>query len=434
MATNLTIDDTSLDIIYSDDWATQSDDDPDVDHFFQSTYHSAQANGSSANLTFTGSAIYIYGTKGPEHANYSVQFDNFIIFYSAMAEETQYQEPLFAYSFNGSGDHFVSLTSHAVSGGQWLDLDYITITIDENNGNSSGPSAAPTTSSRTASLTMTPPWLLALSGSASASSSSTGSAINPSSPSSRSSSSEPALALSITFGTILGVVFIIGLGFYVIRRKRAWVAPGNGATFDYKLAPAPSGSLLSPPLYPERAEPSVYDTQSPSGADPFYRNPASANEQLHDGRRSPWSAFSQGGTTILTAASTTHLLKSHGQKTSQTDLQMRTLDPTSQLGTRPHAQIPQPAGLGTQPVSRPLPVPAQSASRPLPQPTPLRANHANTPAPAAAAQADEPPKRPKRPADNLLGWLGNGISLERSNSAKRRRHDGNSERTDFLQV
>lgn len=65
-------------------------------------------------------------------ANYSVQFDNFIIFYSANQSETEYQQLLFGQTFNTSGTHFVSLTSHHLSStDNWLDLDYITITVNE---------------------------------------------------------------------------------------------------------------------------------------------------------------------------------------------------------------------------------------------------------------------------------------------------------------
>ena len=46
------------------------------------------------------------------------------------------------------------------------------------------------------------------------------------------------------------------------------------------------------------------------------------------------------------------------------------------------------------------------------------------------------PQRPKRPGDGLLDFIGNqlALKLERSASAKRRRDDGNSERTNFLKV
>lgn len=53
---NLTIDDASSDITYSPNWATQTALDPADGSFFQNTYHSAQVDGASANLTFTGAS------------------------------------------------------------------------------------------------------------------------------------------------------------------------------------------------------------------------------------------------------------------------------------------------------------------------------------------------------------------------------------------
>lgn len=60
MSTNLTIDDFSADIIYSNNWAIQAPSlDPNTDLFFNSTYHSAQADGATANLTFSGMLAFL---------------------------------------------------------------------------------------------------------------------------------------------------------------------------------------------------------------------------------------------------------------------------------------------------------------------------------------------------------------------------------------
>ncbi|TFK45891.1 hypothetical protein OE88DRAFT_1612190, partial [Heliocybe sulcata] len=70
---NYTIDDTDTDISYSlsPPWTTQSPADPDLASFFDSTYHVASADGASFNITFGGSAVYIYGSKGPGHVRSS---------------------------------------------------------------------------------------------------------------------------------------------------------------------------------------------------------------------------------------------------------------------------------------------------------------------------------------------------------------------------
>ncbi|KLO19584.1 hypothetical protein SCHPADRAFT_817752 [Schizopora paradoxa] len=72
MPSNITIDDSSTDIVYSSNWAAVNKNDPSLPEFFQSTYHGAQADEAYANLTFTGSSIYIYGTKGPSHVRISL--------------------------------------------------------------------------------------------------------------------------------------------------------------------------------------------------------------------------------------------------------------------------------------------------------------------------------------------------------------------------
>ena len=88
MQTNLTFDDTSLLISYSNNWAQQTSSDPQLGSFFDMSYHSAQANGASANFTFNGrcrtvlslngncdadgfkgTSVYIYGSKGPGHVS-----------------------------------------------------------------------------------------------------------------------------------------------------------------------------------------------------------------------------------------------------------------------------------------------------------------------------------------------------------------------------
>jgi hypothetical protein len=51
---NVTIDDTSTNFVYSPDWLSQSQEDRGAASFFGSTYHAAQADGATANFSFTG--------------------------------------------------------------------------------------------------------------------------------------------------------------------------------------------------------------------------------------------------------------------------------------------------------------------------------------------------------------------------------------------
>ena len=65
---NFTVDDSDPSFAYSDNgWAVQAADDPDLDQFFQDTYHVATVNGASVSFQFQGMAFALYGSKGPGH-------------------------------------------------------------------------------------------------------------------------------------------------------------------------------------------------------------------------------------------------------------------------------------------------------------------------------------------------------------------------------
>ncbi|KAL5533413.1 hypothetical protein ACEPAF_5189 [Sanghuangporus sanghuang] len=518
MTTNLTIDDSSTDINYSSNWAVQSStDDPNTDRFFQSTYHSAQGDGASANLTFSGTAIYLYGTKGPGHANYSVQFDNFIIFYSANQSETEYQQLLFGQTFNTSGTHFVSLTSrHASSTDNWLDLDYITITVNETDSNSGVASASATPP--TASPTISPPWVLETSSTAGPSglASSSGTTLPTESSSSSSSSTNTAtLVLAAVFGGIILAGAIFGIGFFLARRRNRGhdnqrplrpdtPGTGTGGAFAYKPPPSPPsffGGRMSP-ISPEpyTAQSPAYDRLLP-GPEPerHAHAPGQAHGTILDGRKSPHSTVSLGGATVLTAASTAYLLSPHPHKTvdeptahKQTE-SISTAVARHDIGIRTGRPLPQPrqtsadlpiykqhrvfgsesaikvlkqsagghAGIDSE-SARPAMVVLPSSTTPQltekpdnrkeggssaapdsqnERPAPLMALHAahrseSDLSTTTRAAPGVPPRRPKRPGDGLLDFIGSQLAqkLERSASAKRRRDDGNSERTNFLKV
>ncbi|KAL5490594.1 hypothetical protein ACEPAI_5428 [Sanghuangporus weigelae] len=521
MTTNLTIDDSSTDIIYSSNWAVQSSiNDPNTDHFFQSTYHSAQGDGASANLTFSGTAIYLYGTKGPGHANYSVQFDNFIIFYSANQSETEYQQLLFGQTFNTSGTHFVSLTSrHASSTDNWLDLDYITITVNETDSNSGVASASASATPPTASPTISPPWVLEASSSTAEPSglaSSSGTALpTESSSSSSSSANTTTLVLAAVFGGIILAGAIFGVGLFLARRRNRGCddqrplrpdtpGTGTGGAFAYKPPPS-SPSFIGGQLSPISPEP--YTAQSPAYdrllPGPELEGHAHAPGQVHgailDGRKSPHSTVSLGGATVLTAASTAYLLSPHPHKVvdeptaheqtesistavARPDIRTRTGRPLPQSRqTSAHLPIYKQhrvfdsesainvlkqsvgghAGIDNESATPAIVVLPISTTPPLTEKpdnrrvggtstapdsqnkrrAPLMALHAahrseSDLSTTTRAAPGAPPRRPKRPGDGLLDFIGSQLAqkLERSASAKRRRDDGNSERTNFLKV
>ncbi|KAI0365159.1 hypothetical protein BV20DRAFT_982764 [Pilatotrama ljubarskyi] len=152
---NFTLDDTDPTLAFSPAWATQLPSDPDLDHFFDRTYHAAQADGATMTFQFNGFAFALYGSKGPGHAKFQVQFDSTVLTLDAAQPQTAFHQQLFAHAFgNGSesATHLVKLTA-VLSGdgiqGRWLDIDYITF--------ASAPDSQWTSSIGT--VTSSPPWL-----------------------------------------------------------------------------------------------------------------------------------------------------------------------------------------------------------------------------------------------------------------------------------
>ncbi|KAI0927743.1 hypothetical protein AcW1_005182 [Taiwanofungus camphoratus] len=225
---NFSLDDSSSPpLSYSGNWAIQSPSDPDLSRFFQGTYHVAQANGATMNLTFQGSAIAIYGSKGPGHGNYSVQFDDAIAFFSAYADQTQFQQPLFQHtSSNPSApaEHFVSFEARfdaAAAQNPWLDVDFVTFTDGSENASATGV------------VTVPPPWE---SGTSTASTSTSSSSATPAADASSPSSKAPTV-LAAVFGSLLGVALLLVLAYFVLRRLYDTQRARDHA-FRYGQAPA----------------------------------------------------------------------------------------------------------------------------------------------------------------------------------------------------
>ncbi|EPS94715.1 hypothetical protein FOMPIDRAFT_1026112 [Fomitopsis schrenkii] len=208
---NFTLDDDASQIVYSSGWGIQSPDNSALDEYFERTYHAAEQNGVSVNLTFTGSAVAIYGSTGPGHADYTVQFDDTVLpNQSAWASTTQFQQLLFQRDFSSSNvaaTHFLSLKVVFTDRGDWLDVDFLTFT----DGNIT--SGATTTA---AVATVTPPYISTPTSLSSGGSSTTPSvAANASTPSSKSPTVTTILAG--LFGGILGLVLIF-IGIWALLR------------------------------------------------------------------------------------------------------------------------------------------------------------------------------------------------------------------------
>ncbi|PIL33358.1 hypothetical protein GSI_04809 [Ganoderma sinense ZZ0214-1] len=209
---NFTVDDSDPSISYSaNGWAVQSQNDPDVGQFFQKTYHVATQDQATMVFQFSGTAFTLYGSKGPSHATFDVQYDgNKLDGVGASASTTAFRQALFSYSFGGTAaQHLVNVTAHLEGQNRWFDLDYITFT---GNGTTSSPSIG--------TATTAPPWLTSSSSTGPSGLSIPSSTAASSSSSSASSNKVPTI-LAALFGAILGGALLSLLAWFVLRRVRA---------------------------------------------------------------------------------------------------------------------------------------------------------------------------------------------------------------------
>lgn len=93
-----------------------------------------RAPGTYVTARFLGEMAlggHLVLTAASAQGNFSVQYDDDIVFLSAYAAQTGFQQVLFSTSFVNTSGHFVSLTALPdSSGGQgtWLDFDFVQIT------------------------------------------------------------------------------------------------------------------------------------------------------------------------------------------------------------------------------------------------------------------------------------------------------------------
>ncbi|TCD64707.1 hypothetical protein EIP91_003750 [Steccherinum ochraceum] len=244
---NFTLDDTSSELVYStNQWSTQPTSGSDSSQFFQETYHVAVEDGAKLNMSISGSAFALYGSKGPGHGNFSVQYDDAIIYLSAYSEQSSFQQVLYSQSFDAKhpSPHFVSLTA-ILNGdgihGSWLDFDYITVSTGSSSPANTG-GGIPVTD---------PPWQTQSStsststSSASSSSQSTGSAGANSTDSqdSKSASKVPTI-LAAVFGALVGLI-LVGLVVYHIFRRMHDSRRARERSFRYGNSSISSPSIAT---------------------------------------------------------------------------------------------------------------------------------------------------------------------------------------------
>ncbi|CAE6524327.1 unnamed protein product [Rhizoctonia solani] len=121
---DITIDDGCPLITYSGDWNDSTNEDI-LDQYWLNTYHSTSEPGASASLKFTGTAVYLYGSKRPSHGSYDVDIDGVSIGQFDGSSKSIESQVLLAKAEGLSwGEHIVTITNSGKRGA-FLDLDHI---------------------------------------------------------------------------------------------------------------------------------------------------------------------------------------------------------------------------------------------------------------------------------------------------------------------
>ncbi|KAJ7902147.1 hypothetical protein B0H14DRAFT_2670137 [Mycena olivaceomarginata] len=204
--TSTVFDDASSAITYAGTWDTSN-----TNAYLNNTLHYTNAPGSAASLSFSGSAVAVYGTVSPDHANIQVSIDGQMTMVNAQSSsiaELHPQTLLYYANDLDASQHMLIITNPGQQDGTgpFIDLDSITVYSASIPGTSVAGTAvgeggpAPSAFSNQGGTTGAP-----------------------------ASQSRPHSGLSTgaMIGIVIGVLFIIGLllalvAFLVMRRKKRW--------------------------------------------------------------------------------------------------------------------------------------------------------------------------------------------------------------------
>ncbi|EUC59095.1 transmembrane protein, putative [Rhizoctonia solani AG-3 Rhs1AP] len=121
---DITIDDGCPLITYSGDWNDSTNEDI-LDQYWLNTYHSTSEAGASASFKFTGTAVYLYGSKRPSHGSYEVDIDGVSIGQFDGSSKSIENMALLAKAEGLTwGEHIVTITNSGTDEA-FLDLDQI---------------------------------------------------------------------------------------------------------------------------------------------------------------------------------------------------------------------------------------------------------------------------------------------------------------------
>ncbi|KAI0339769.1 hypothetical protein BDW22DRAFT_1431267 [Trametopsis cervina] len=118
---NVSLDDCSPLITYSQPWIDASLNDTLASNYSDASLHTATANGATATFSFNGTGVWLYGAHRPEYGVYAMTVDGQTVANGSASAVIPVFDQLLGGSSNlGMGEHTVTLTS--VSGGP-IDLD-----------------------------------------------------------------------------------------------------------------------------------------------------------------------------------------------------------------------------------------------------------------------------------------------------------------------
>ncbi|PPQ87445.1 hypothetical protein CVT25_008181 [Psilocybe cyanescens] len=223
-----TFDDNDPAITYlpsASDWQTNQN-----SAFADGSLHFSSTTGASASITFSGDAVAVYGTVSPDHANIRMSLDGQSqTLPGGSGGMASVVHPQWYGSDLGSGQHTLVLSGDTEGNtGPFIDLDSINVfdaVVSGSPASSVPPSTAPPSTATTAiaaaadstSSSSVTYSVVATAAAAALPSSSSTAAL--SSESSKSGMSTGA-TVGVVFGTLVAVIFLIGLlGFFLKRRR-----------------------------------------------------------------------------------------------------------------------------------------------------------------------------------------------------------------------
>ncbi|KAH9485090.1 A type blood alpha-D-galactosamine galactosaminidase [Psilocybe cubensis] len=186
------------------DWQTNQN-----SAFADGTLHFSSTAGASASITFSGDAVAVYGTVSPDHANIRMTLDGQSqLMPGGSGGMASVVHPQWYKSDLGPGQHTLVLSGDVQSNtGPFIDLD--SINVFDTTSSATTPSVTTTESSVGPNSSATAVAAALPSSSTTA----------PASDSSKSGMSTGA-TVGIAFGTLIAVIFLVGLLGFLLKRRR----------------------------------------------------------------------------------------------------------------------------------------------------------------------------------------------------------------------